>query len=141
MHLRRAAATSLVLLLAACVHAAPRDAALNDELSAAAAEAGDGGSITLADHAAVEADEVVVVAAGTEARDTAEALGLRPPRQAVAPVAEGVAALIAFRAADGGLVWSTIDTDDLDLDLDGTYPADLAVTVTEDGDRLVLSQD
>ena len=137
----RAAATALALLLAACVPGVPRDAALGDELASAAAEAGEGGSITLADHTEVDADEVVVVAPGTDAVDTAEALGLRPPRQALAPVADGVAALIAFRTVDGGLVWSTLDTDDLEIQLEGTFPGDIAVTVTEDGGRFVLHEE
>lgn len=142
MSLRRlTVAAATAVLLTACFHGPPRDATLGDALSDAAAEAGDGGTVILADHTEVDAVEVVVVPAGTDAEVTADALGLRPPRQAVAPVAEGAAALVAFRTADDGLVWSTIDTGELEIQLDGTYAADQAVLVTEEADRFVLTED
>ncbi len=142
MSLRRhAVATATAVLLTACFHGAPQDATLGDGLADAAAEAGDGGAITLADHTEVDAVEVVVVPAGTDAEVTADALGLRPPRQAVAPVAEGEAALVAFRTADDGLVWSTIDAGQLEIQLDGSYGADQTVIVTETADGFVLSEE
>ncbi len=134
---RATAAAAATLLLAAC--ALPEDGQLAAALTDAAAEAGDGGELVLADHAQVDAAEVIVVPSGTDPADVAEALEVRPPRRALAPVAEEVGPLIAFRDADGGVVWSVIDADDLDVQLDGTYDADIAAGVSDDDGTWVLS--